>query len=738
MSPQISFQLLSAFAVVAVYAAVGWARWSMSLHDGFTVWLQYLATVLVYGNLLGGLMWLCSRLLRLIRCGTSLPVWGPLALFTFLMATGESAVKTNLDLPPLIGLSDPIRLELLMQAALQGLVVTAVALCGLGLAWRALGLGAKQPGGKSTLARNVWIAQLALTLVLVARTGMNLGPGTLEYEAQPSMRPTPGRDLALVCVDAAFWEIVDELIEEGMMPNVAALREEGVYGHLITYGQRLSPIVWTTLVTGVMEDKHGVHGWTEPSADRSRTVIVPSTSRSAAALWNISRAADLPTLVLNWLITAPPEEILGAVIPNLDDVFLNVFPRTYPESLASTVRAEYEAAGYVHDDPVAEPGQLVDLVDRVYSAVTQENVYPFVIMGTQATDHVQHNYFLHRYPDRYDGERWDKSPAALESFGDVIGDTYRRADEMIGRLRDDGRTILMVSDHGARERREPFANFLFNVVFADLGLAHLKLRDDGRESRKADADRSVVFEAGNDAWHNDLAFFIREEPLAGGVLPDRESLFEELRSLHVEETGEPLFDQVIDLAKDKSGRYKRHRKRGAAGVAVMASVLRKVPREKHVEVRGKRQLLARYIHIRQNINGSHDPRGLFLLAGGDVSARGPLDKLCLDTSFTEMLRYLIGTKGFLDPLIAGARRLGMMDPYTTLDIAPTVLAYLGLPVAEDMRGRIMGRALRDVAYRRTVCPTYDHLLEAGRTDSGISEEDNELMLDRLRALGYVN
>jgi hypothetical protein len=103
-----------------------------------------------------------------------------------------------------------------------------------------------------------------------------------------------------------------------------------------------------------------------------------------------------------------------------------------------------------------------------------------------------------------------------------------------------------------------------------------------------------------------------------------------------------------------------------------------------------------------------------------------------------VLRWLIGTRPVVDRVIEVARILGMMDPYSTLDVAPTVLAYLGLPVAADMDGRIMARSLAGADYQPAVVETYADLLGGGVGESVISEEENERMMDRLRALGYLN
>jgi len=86
--------------------------------------------------------------------------------------------------------------------------------------------------------------------------------------------------------------------------------------------------------------------------------------------------------------------------------------------------------------------------------------------------------------------------------------------------------------------------------------------------------------------------------------------------------------------------------------------------------------------------------------------------------------------------IARGRDLGRA---TVLDIAPTVLALLGLPVAADMDGRVLTEMLTSEfleAHPVTQVPTYEDRLRGG--DAPIASSYDEAILERLRSLGYVD
>jgi hypothetical protein len=72
------------------------------------------------------------------------------------------------------------------------------------------------------------------------------------------------------------------------------------------------------------------------------------------------------------------------------------------------------------------------------------------------------------------------------------------------------------------------------------------------------------------------------------------------------------------------------------------------------------------------------------------------------------------------------------------DIAPTVLYLLGLPVGEDMPGRVLTEAFRDTWLTQHPISTIE-TYETGRLHAGKAPpEVDEQLMDRLKALGYIN
>src|SRR4051794_32047574 len=117
------------------------------------------------------------------------------------------------------------------------------------------------------------------------------------------------RKLLLVGWDAADWKMITPLLDAGLMPGLASIIEQGVMGNLATLRPMLSPMLWTSVATGKLADKHGVLGFLEPSIDGLSAQPVGSATRRTKALWDILAQSEYRTHVVGWYATHPAEPL---------------------------------------------------------------------------------------------------------------------------------------------------------------------------------------------------------------------------------------------------------------------------------------------------------------------------------------------------------------------------------------------------------------------------------------------
>ena len=118
----------------------------------------------------------------------------------------------------------------------------------------------------------------------------------------------------LVGWDAADWKIINPLIEQGMMPNTAALIERGVCRNLATLKPAFSPMLWTSIATGKRPFKHGIHGFSEVTPDGRGVRPITNLNRSTRAIWNILTQQKKRSMVVGWWPSHPTEPIVGVMV----------------------------------------------------------------------------------------------------------------------------------------------------------------------------------------------------------------------------------------------------------------------------------------------------------------------------------------------------------------------------------------------------------------------------------------
>lgn len=276
--------------------------------------------------------------------------------------------------------------------------------------------------------------------------------------------------------DAADWKVINPLLDQGLMPTLESLINRGVMGNLATLDPPLSPILWSSIATGMLGDKHGVLGFVEPDVQNATIRPVQSTSRKVKAIWNILSQCGMKSNVIGWWPSHPAEHINGVMVSNFyqksrtyyDDPWPMAAGTVWPHELAD-VLAEYrvhpaelseqhllpfipEAANKF--DPRYLPGvsmiaNILAHAASVHNAATylmRHTKWDFMAVYYDAIDHFCHGFMKFHPP-----QRKGIPDEAFRLFKDVVSSAYRYHDMMLQRLLDlagDDTTVLLLSDHG--------------------------------------------------------------------------------------------------------------------------------------------------------------------------------------------------------------------------------------------------------------------------------------------------
>ena len=538
----------------------------------------------------------------------------------------------------------------------------------------------------------------------------------------------------VIGIDGGTFDLIRPWAEAGDLPNLARLIAEGAHGPLESTLPPVTSPAWPTFATGMNPGKHGVFDFIRPSGGEFD--LVNATSIHAPTLWQILSQAGRTVGVMNVPVTYPPAQVNGFIVTGMLSPMNGSI--TYPAGLLERYADRlppYRIAPHVQYKPGNETeftADLLDLVERRGEYALQLLAdYPqdFAMFHFLSTDTMQHAFWKFVDPShpRYE-------PQAAARFGPAVRQLFQRIDGFIGQMLDripDDATVIVMSDHGfgplhyvvnlnlfllehglLRLKRGAWTRLktgLFRAGLTPASIWHLIERAGlqnyvwqvSKSTRNKVVGKFLSFDDVD--WSRTRAYSIGHvgqvyvnlkgrEP-KGIVEPGaeyeavRQQVIDALQDLRHPETGQPMVDQVISGDQVVHGPYAHHSPDlhivldGYRAIAfpLFATDSRIVTRQ----IRGD--------------SGCHRRHGIFI-------ARGPEVKQ--------------------GQAVEGAR---------ILDLAPTILHLMGLPVPDDMDGRVLAEALSS---SRPV-ERGPASMAAGEADAGLSAEDTAEVEDRLRALGYL-
>jgi predicted AlkP superfamily phosphohydrolase/phosphomutase len=530
-------------------------------------------------------------------------------------------------------------------------------------------------------------------------------------------------------LDGATLDLVRPWAAAGYLPNLARLMANGVTGELESTLPPVTSPAWPTFMTGCNPGKHGVFDFIRPRGDGFD--LVNATSIRRPTIWRILSEAGLRVGVMSVPVTYPAQPVNGFLITGM------LSPARggqicYPADLLK--RHEHHVGPYrivprVQYTPGAEGQFLADLYDLIDTHgrwglhLMQHEQWDVFMIHFLALDLMQHA--LWRFMDKTH-PRYEPSP-----FENGILDGYARVDAAVGRMLDqiDDQTIVLVmSDHGFG----PLDGIVnLNNYLIDKGL--LTLKSDPLTRLRAGAFRRGLTPATAFRWLARLGLQNLVARVSKGTRNRAMGRFLSYEAVDWSRTVAYSMGHVGQIYLNLAGREPQGLVRPADYETTLNSVIQVM---QELRDQDGRSMITRLVPRTAVYHGPFADRGPDLHVEMDHHRWIAFPLFATDGRLlTQQIRGDSGCHrqhGLFLAMGPGIRRGETLTGAHIMDLAPTILHLVGLPVQSGMDGRVLSGILEHPSPVRF------------QDGSGLVEEQTSFLPDetdeleeRLRSLGYL-
>src|ERR1043166_7860431 len=285
--------------------------------------------------------------------------------------------------------------------------------------------------------------------------------------------------VVIIGLDAATWTVIRPLMAEGKMPNLAKLMKAGVSGTLESILPPITPPAWTSFMTGKNPGKHGIFHFVETEHGGYAMNYANATSRRSPTVWKLLNDAGYSVGTMNIPFTYPPEPLNGFQISGMDTPSVTspfIHPPELREELVKRlggIQLDLRFLGAMSTDErrnqvIAEMKEMDEQWTKAALYLLENHPQDVMMFVFMSIDTVQH-YFWHHM----DKDHFIHDPNLAPKFGDTVRNVYERLDfaagQIIDRLPHDT-TVFVVSDHGGGPVVD--RTIFLNRYLAQLGLLH--------------------------------------------------------------------------------------------------------------------------------------------------------------------------------------------------------------------------------------------------------------------------
>lgn len=497
------------------------------------------------------------------------------------------------------------------------------------------------------------------------------------------------KNVYVLGLDGASWNILVPLLKKGTMPNLAKMVKDSSCGHFATYGEQFTPPVWASIATGMKAKKHRVTQFPD-------TIYHLRTK----PLWEILSDNGDKAGVVNWMNAYPAVELNGFFLTNNQGRLPYTFYVKYPEDFE---RLPEELFLPDNEDTLSKNleslrGKMTGELEnarRVIDFCTDLHSYRGIFTYIHTIDSIQHFFW-----SDFQSKEKDVFLHSWEEIDRHIAEVNKR----IGK----DTLLCIMSDHGSRYIKKP--EIVVNIEKILDVLNYLSPEEEEIETPLVTAVNEELVSVSKDMSNKKFG-----------------QLVTELREIRFSPSNKRIFSKV-NIIDRKSRRL--------IGLKLTKPLKVRPKNPEQIRIKEKEYAYDDLVYPHP-WEGRHRARGMVIIRGPGIK-RKFIGAWLVDSPYAFLFRLMYGRIDILDKVYPFLKYFHIADPVTTLDMTPTLLTFLGYPVARDMDGKDFSSLISARRLGKTLKPVKSYGLHRYYDESKkLDLEATKKVTDEMRTLGYI-
>lgn len=565
---------------------------------------------------------------------------------------------------------------------------------------------------------------------------------------QSETKPEDCPRVLILGLDGATFDLIRPWAAQGHLPTFQRLMNEGTWGELNVELPPGTVPNWPSFATGKNPGKHGLIWWVKQDRDTGDFTVVSSADLRGQTMWDIAAQHGRQVGVVNVPVTYPPLPVNGFLITGLltPPTSQNF---TYPEELREELIANVGEYRVFPKEMYRQGNEAAYLDDLHRTLETRFQTTRYLLQNKPwdlfavvfgETDWVMHAYWKYQDPSHPYHD-----PETAKLYGHAIRSIYEHIDKVLAELMaliDEHTSVIIMSDHGAGPG---IAKSMINNWLLDIGL--LKIKRTPQSQLKHLLFRLGFTPENAYPWASRLKLLNakvkrRVDPRRRGKSSPVRRIFLSYNDVDWERTKAYTFGGMGQIHINLKGRNRQGCVEPGTEYEQLCDYI--IKRIVEIKLPDSDQSFVKRAYRRDELyHGEHSDKmpDIVLL---------PSDMRYLDSGMEFFSNRLFSqldansgahrTNGVFMLLGPHAQPGQELPGVSIRDIAPTALYLLGLPIPDDMDGRVVTQALKAdfVAARpiRTTSATGEP--EREHRDGFASESEERAIRERLASLGYLD